>query len=465
MKYVGVEEKKESLVCRKIIYRESKIISDKIYDKLLLKNELTISEKFIVFGRENQLVSDMFFEKNRRKKNLAQTNSVFQGNLTEKRIKNYNNIEDIPKKVKYIYSRNTLGFVEDDLGMLKELNGKLVYGGQIVLSLPAFPFLYSVQDKKIGLYRRYTKKEIKTKLNKAGFVIEYFSFHDLFGASVTFLSQFLSPNKTFAFKNLFFFGTRIFSSISKLIGIFGFNKIFGNKIFVIARKKNRSKLLEPKEFGDLSHYYKNFFERICYGNFITNKSMEVVHKKIELSNNKMYYEKVLEVGAGSGQHLKYVKHGFKEYLVTDLVKPKTSKILKKDGRIKTLVVNVEKIPFSDNYFDRVIVTCLLHHVDRPGLAIKEIDRVLRKDGSATIFLPCDPGIVLRFIRCLTSARYARKMGFQGYDLLNAKDHRNHVGSLLKLIEYGFPGRNMKIKYFPFLLPSWNLNTYIVIEVN
>ncbi len=130
-----------------------------------------------------------------------------------------------------------------------------------------------------------------------------------------------------------------------------------------------------------------------------------------------------------------------------------------------MTVNAENIPFPEAYFDRIVVTCLLHHVDQPEIALKEIDRVLKEDGSATIFLPCDPGLLLRLIRSMTSAKRAKKLGFQGYDLLNARDHRNHIGSLLKMIEFAFSKRKIQVRYAPFHIPTWNLNTYILIEVN
>ena len=110
------------------------------------------------------------------------------------------------------------------------------------------------------------------------------------------------------------------------------------------------------------------------------------------------------------------------------------------------------------------MTCLLHHVYNPEKVLEEILRVLKPSGVATIFLSCDPGVVTRILRSLTTARSAKRAGFAGYHLMNARDHRNHVGSLLKIAKYVFRNQMIRTRYYPFRLPSWNLNGYIIIEI-
>jgi uncharacterized protein YdhG (YjbR/CyaY superfamily) len=68
------------------------------------------------------------------------------------------------------------------------------------------------------------------------------------------------------------------------------------------------------------------------------------------------------------------------------------------------------------------------------------------------------------IRRLTIGRKAKKMGFSGFSLLMAREHRNHVGSLLEMIQYTFRERYLKIQYLPFRIPSWNLNGSIIIHI-
>ena len=104
-------------------------------------------------------------------------------------------------------------------------------------------------------------------------------------------------------------------------------------------------------------------------------------------------------------------------------------------------------------------------MEKPEKVLAEILRVLKPQGVATIFLSCDPGIAVRFLRFLTTSRSAAKAGFRGYDLMIAREHRNHVGSLLSILNYVFRFQEVKASYFPFKLPSWNLNGYIVVHIS
>jgi hypothetical protein len=52
------------------------------------------------------------------------------------------------------------------------------------MTVPAFSFLYSKHDAKIGHYRRYSKSRVKNLLTKNGFKIEkifYWNFPGIFG--------------------------------------------------------------------------------------------------------------------------------------------------------------------------------------------------------------------------------------------------------------------------------------------
>jgi hypothetical protein len=47
----------------------------------------------------------------------------------------------------------------------------------------------------------------------------------------------------------------------------------------------------------------------------------------------------------------------------------------------------------------------------------------------------------------------------------AREHRNHVGGLLPLVKFVFRDRKVKIRYLPFVLPSWNLNGSVIIHIS
>ena len=160
----------------------------------------------------------------------------------------------------------------------------------------------------------------------------------------------------------------------------------------------------------------------------------------------------------------YIVHGFEQYTLVDLRKADLPEKWSQDSRIVSLVANAEHLPVEDKSIDRVVVPCFLHHVDHPELVLKEINRVLKDSGEATIFLTCDPGIAVRALRRITTQRTAKKSGFHGYYLMIAREHRNHVGSLLEMVRYVFRDGRIKANWQPFQIPLWNLNGYVILTI-
>ena len=81
-------------------------------------------------------------------------------------------------------SSEVIEHLEDDVLALEIIYYVLKPNGVIVVDTPAFNFLYSGNDKRIGHFRRYTKKSLKEILEKAGFKVEkirYWNFIGFFG--------------------------------------------------------------------------------------------------------------------------------------------------------------------------------------------------------------------------------------------------------------------------------------------
>lgn len=66
--------------------------------------------------------------------------------------------------------------IEDDLGFLKMIYEYTQEEGLVFITVPAYNFLWSNEDKDAGHYRRYTTKTISNCVKKAGFKIEYQSY-------------------------------------------------------------------------------------------------------------------------------------------------------------------------------------------------------------------------------------------------------------------------------------------------
>jgi phosphatidylethanolamine/phosphatidyl-N-methylethanolamine N-methyltransferase len=224
-------------------------------------------------------------------------------------------------------------------------------------------------------------------------------------------------------------------------------------------------LARDSEYGSQKLFYECFYESVIFGKGIGANAVRRTHSTMEKAwREGDHFAKVLEVGSGNGEHLDFVMHDFDQYIMLDLRKTELSSKWHSDLRIKTIKGNAESLPFETGEFDRVISTCLLHHVEHPELVLSEIERVLSQNGTATIFLSCDPGVAVRTLRKLTVARSAEKKGFQGYKLMISRDHRNHFGSLLEMAKFVFRKRNFNVKYYPFGIKSWNINGYAIITI-
>jgi SAM-dependent methyltransferase len=109
---------------------------------------------------------------------------------TDKKIQTYNDIftnvaaeigtANKPDTMIYV---NVLEHIEDDARELEAMLETLTDGGRILIFVPSLPRLFSNFDKQIGHFRRYTKRDLTGKTERAGFKIlrcGYFDFVGMF---------------------------------------------------------------------------------------------------------------------------------------------------------------------------------------------------------------------------------------------------------------------------------------------
>lgn len=175
--------------------------------------------------------------------------------------------------------------------------------------------------------------------------------------------------------------------------------------------------------------------------------------------------RVLEVGGNRGEHIPFVRHAYTEYVLTDLRPPSPPERLLADARLRVEAADVQDLPYAADSFDRVVATCLMHHVPSPFRAAAELRRVVRPGGHVTVLLPADPGIVYRAARAATSGRTAARHGLaREHRLVAAIDHPNHVGSILVQLQHVFRHDQVRLRWYPFRVPSWNANAFAVLDV-
>lgn len=212
-----------------------------------------------------------------------------------------------------------------------------------------------------------------------------------------------------------------------------------------------------KRLNDIQlDFYDNYYSKLAAGGaggWYHNFTHKYLEKMVSPTKS---FDLTLEVGAGAGEHLKFVKHKFQTYYHTDV---RDVSIITKDPRVIKLICDASEIPLADDSCDRVIVTCLLHHVENPLLILHEVRRILKVDGVGSFLLPSDPGLMYRILRKISSERKLKKLGFQHGKFLHAIEHRNHIQSLNEQIKFVFTHDFIKVRCWPFGISSmWNLNS-------
>ncbi len=102
--------------------------------------------------------------------------------------------------------------------------------------------------------------------------------------------------------------------------------------------------------------------------------------------------RLLEIGAGRGGIVKALLPRFKECIVTEISKPRVTALddyFSDNTKVKVLHhdIDSEKLPFSDGYFDVVLLVDVIEHVIDPISVLSEINRVLVNGGKLFIHTP------------------------------------------------------------------------------
>jgi phosphatidylethanolamine/phosphatidyl-N-methylethanolamine N-methyltransferase len=216
-------------------------------------------------------------------------------------------------------------------------------------------------------------------------------------------------------------------------------------------------------------WYESEYNKVNASAMPGSVSSKILHRFLEQGQSHNYYPNVLEIGSNNGEHLPFVKHKFDTYYATDL-KISTELIKKQEifSGLKAQVADVQNLPFETETFDRVLATCVFHHLADPSKAFRECLRVTKQGGIITIIIPNDPGIAYRAARRMTTVRNAQKRGLRAeVDLLHALEHLNHFLSLISISKSVFENQRMKIQSFPMsgLSHHFNLISKLTIQKN
>ena len=161
--------------------------------------------------------------------------------------------------------------------------------------------------------------------------------------------------------------------------------------------KKKDSIKNIKKFWEKNPLYKGeinkignkkYFEKI-YDIFKNDVYPGEIDKRL-IPNRFSQKNKILDLGSGPGLYVRFFyEMGLSNIYSADLTN-ESNKLVKKMCKIfnykdlKVYKQNAEKMTFKSNFFDHVNCIGVIHHSENPELCIKEIARVLKKNGSTTI---------------------------------------------------------------------------------
>ena len=103
-------------------------------------------------------------------------------------------------------------------------------------------------------------------------------------------------------------------------------------------------------------------------------------------------ERILDVGAGNGEKASRILQSFPgtEVYAVDPDEKKIAEARQSHPGVKSSVAAAESLPFEDSIFDKAYSTMALHHFADLDLALPEIERVLKRQGTYVV-LEVEPG--------------------------------------------------------------------------
>ena len=193
--------------------------------------------------------------------------------------------------------------------------------------------------------------------------------------------------------------------------------------------------------------------------------MRYCHRQLECFKRKEKYDNILEIGAGTAPHINYIKHKFDKYYIAETSEASV-KYNKNNKNINAVLYDGAKLPFENNFFDRIIISHVLEHIVDPENFLFEMMNKLKNDGLLSISLPTDPGLLWRIGKLFTkyiTIKKTYKISSKEYDYMLATEHINSIFNLISLIRYNFKNQ-IDESFLPFRIKLVDLNLFYNVHI-
>jgi SAM-dependent methyltransferase len=138
-----------------------------------------------------------------------------------------------------IFTSNVLEHIEDDRAVLASLRERLSPGGVLIVFVPAFMLLWTRLDDKVGHFRRYTKRELATRLEQSGLRVAQARYFDSAGFAVALLFRLAGSGDGEPSSRALALYDRYVVPASRVLDIL-LSRFLGKNVFAVAERSRRS---------------------------------------------------------------------------------------------------------------------------------------------------------------------------------------------------------------------------------
>ena len=132
---------------------------------------------------------------------------------------------------------DVLEHIEDDILALEQSFKMLKNNGYMIVTVPSHMWLWNRSDRIVGHKRRYTKDELKNKMQSSGFEVIEISYFFIFITPLLFIRRILDSDDGSAIKK------------SESFKHLKLNSIIDYSLLIICKIENRLKKFIPNKFG------------------------------------------------------------------------------------------------------------------------------------------------------------------------------------------------------------------------
>ena len=144
-----------------------------------------------------------------------------------------------------------------------------------------------------------------------------------------------------------------------------------NKKIILKLLFYQDKMFQNNQLKKLDDRYNSHAYTGLMGIF-----MRYCHEQLEKIDFPKNISKVLEIGAGSAPHIKYIKHNFDEYHIIETSDFAINQNFD-NSKIKVAKYDGKNIPYPNETFDRIIIShCFNFEFIAPATPVKKIASIL-----------------------------------------------------------------------------------------